>query len=56
MDDFSKAAQPLIDYLKTNHHPYMIVIVTGEKAELLEGQLNYFPEINTIDRFGDTLK
>lgn len=31
------AAQPLMDYLTANHHPHMSVIVTSERAELVEG-------------------
>lgn len=37
IDDFKKAALPLIKYLCENHHPHVTVIVTPTSAELLEG-------------------
>lgn len=38
-EEFEKAAKPLIEYLKHNHHPHNCVIVTATHAELLEGQM-----------------
>jgi hypothetical protein len=38
---FEEAARPLIEYLKSNQHPHVTVIVNSEHAELLEGKLTY---------------
>ncbi len=40
-EKFEAAVKPLIDYLKQNHHPHVIVIVDPAGAELLEGQITY---------------
>lgn len=36
MTDFYVAAKPLMDYLKTKHHPHVHAIVTGNGATLSE--------------------
>lgn len=37
LDPFRVAADPLIKYLATEHHPHVTAIVTGTGAELMEG-------------------
>lgn len=37
MDALQDAAQPLMKYLRDNHHPHRTVTVTSERAELVEG-------------------
>jgi hypothetical protein len=36
--DFEAAVQPLLQWLQTNGHPHITVLVTQTHAELLEGQ------------------
>jgi hypothetical protein len=35
--EFLQAAQPLMDYLRKNHHPHVTVLIDSEHAELVEG-------------------
>ena len=35
-EDFEKAARPLMEYLGTNHHPHVFIIVDYGRAEILE--------------------
>ena len=37
LTDLEKAAAPLMDYLKNNHHPHCMAMVSADSAELLEG-------------------
>ena len=36
-EDFKKAAEPLVKYLRENYHPHTTVIVDSMHAEVLEG-------------------
>jgi len=35
--EFSKAAEPLMAWLRDNAHPHVVVVVTADSAELFEG-------------------
>ena len=38
------AAKPLMDFLKTNHHPHVKAIVDSDRVEVVEGLANEFRE------------
>ena len=40
LDEFRKAAEPLIKYLCENYHPHVTAIVTGTSVELFEGLIS----------------
>ncbi|AXG70461.1 hypothetical protein KORDIASMS9_02701 [Kordia sp. SMS9] len=37
LEEFKKAAEPLMEFINNNCHPHVTVIVGTDKAELLEG-------------------
>ncbi len=36
LEDFEKAARPIMEYLGKNHHPHVTVIIDAGRAEILE--------------------
>lgn len=36
-DEFQKLATPLIEWLKKNFHPHVVVLVDNQSAQLMEG-------------------
>ena len=45
IEEFEKLAKPLSDYILEHGNPHCIAIITGERADILCGQLGViFPE------------
>lgn len=39
MEELAALAQPIIEHLRKNHHPYMTVVVTADRISLEETQM-----------------
>lgn len=45
IDEFSRLAKPISDYLREHGNPHDIAVITDERADILSGQLGVvFPE------------
>lgn len=60
-EEFERKFNPIIDWLRENHHPHTTIIIDCNHAELLSGEMaisrnTFAPEVDVFGMLGDALK
>lgn len=51
--ELEEASKPLIEFLRSNFHPHVTVIVTGQSAEMVEGLATVLPAFSGSSSSGN---